>query len=129
MTTKSLDTIIENIRELADEYPDVVYSLEDTVDTGAECSYFKGEAGPGEGCIVGQASLSSLIEEAGLDDKSTAGNKINHLRDKGYLTDVTRHKRNWVGQVQSLQDDEVAWGEAVNRADDEFGIEPGDLTQ
>lgn len=114
---KSLDTLIKNVRELADEYPDYVYR--------ADCTYISG--GPGnQGCIVGQASVAKMITnpDAGVPrdmNKNTFDSIVGHYPEE--FTDVTEEKVDWLSKVQELQDNEEPWGQAVEKADSEFDID------
>ena len=45
--------LIEAVRKLAEDYPDAVYNE-------TYCRYSVGEAGPGEGCIIGQAVMTAF---------------------------------------------------------------------
>jgi hypothetical protein len=119
---RSLDDIIENVRDLAEQYPDAVYR------SGMHglCSYTSGKAenGPdGEGCLLGQASISSFFEDydLSLNERVMVHSVICKLEREGLLKDVTDQKVKWLKEVQYYQDRRNTWSEAVRGADQMIG--------
>lgn len=118
---KSLDTIIKNVRELANEYPDAVYRTPEGWEDDTKCSYIEGKAGNGEGCIIGQASIGSLVKTLdSVSHTSIIKEVITNLQGR-HLKDVTSEKINWLQEVQTKQDIGETWFEAVQHADEQVG--------
>jgi hypothetical protein len=106
--------VIEEIRKLAAEYPDVVYESDDP----GNCFYTQGKCGPGSGCIIGQA-----IQRA-MPDKTPSLEYIDFNGVVGFYSmsssvglNMAAVDQGWASNVQILQDKKFTWAEAVEEAD------------
>lgn len=110
------DLIEKEVIRLATEHPEVVYQRPLTYRNGQPlysdyCSYTKGVAGGGEGCIFGQA-LSNL----GMSDDKLAAldgtGGINTVSEAIGIEAEQDRVYNWE-LVQGRQDLGLPWGEAI----------------
>lgn len=115
-TIKASD-LIQAARELAALYPDAKY------DNGDGCCYSAGEVRNGppvQGCILGQAareiSHEFFAQRLATDDFD--GEKIAAV--PGIVGGI--NQKAWLTEVQSLQDEGSAWGDAVKTANKEFPV-------
>lgn len=115
---KSIDTIIKNVRKIAKEHPDAVYDSSSRID---HYSYTAGEAGGGEGCIIGQASIGSFVHELDISEPIGIDSLVYELNSQDLLVDCTGKKVNWLSQVQTYQDAGHTWSYAVKRTDNVVG--------
>lgn len=91
--------LTEEVLRLAEEYPEAIGS----------CSYVRGSAGSGVGCIFGQALKNIGVSESFLEEFDTeAAIGISTLSRRLGL----EYDPRW-SEVQDLQDSEVPWGVAV----------------
>jgi hypothetical protein len=110
--------LIQSIRKLAADYPDVCYP-----DTYTNCKYTTGLAGPGEGCIVGQGLLAAFPHHLealkDLDDRGFFGPEslLNACQLNYNRTDIQ-----WLETVQMHQDKGTSWRESVALADERLGL-------
>lgn len=118
MTTAT--QVIEEVRRLAAEQPDFVYSGQE----GAvgECSYFgcATDNTSGQACIVGQALANLNVDMSDLkrnEDKGY-GMDIGAALDVG-VVDIPYAEREakWLGDVQYHQDRGESWAQAVELVD------------
>ena len=121
MTTAT--QVIEEVRRLAAEQPDFVYSEQE----GAvgECSYFSCAIGDssGQACIVGQALASLNVDMSDLKRKEDKGigMAICTVLEQGVVEiPYTEEEARWLGNVQYYQDREEPWARAVALADKEM---------
>lgn len=100
------DDVLAEVRKLASEYPDATYS--------GPCSYVVGYAGPGRGCLIGQALRRLGFTKEQLDnvDDGPASYALRRLNIPTYVFDSWKSVR-ILDQIQIYQDDGTPWGEAV----------------
>lgn len=101
---------IENeVREIAAAHPDYIY---DDFDEEQRCRYINNGKGS---CIVGKALVNLGInpEEIIRLEGSPANLAVSELVDPGEEASLY-----WLDYVQSEQDNEIPWGEAVLIADE-----------
>ena len=120
----TLDRLVAEVRSLAADCPDVVYSP-----CGVYCMYTKGEAGCGVGCIVGQAILRlqpELREGLVRVDRRELGNTtamqlMGSMRLWVGTESGKEAYRNayWLSRVQTSQDRGTQWGECIELADND----------
>lgn len=122
------DDIVQAVKELAKTYPDFIYDpgyRRDAVEAISfrekPCSNLEGgcDKYPSmPGCIAGQAfrRLGVDIDEDHSYRSVTAllGSYTSFVEDRDYL------QRNWLQTVQSSQDLQMPWEDAVNRAQDKY---------
>jgi hypothetical protein len=125
----TLKQLVHKVRELATASPDNKYVTTD----GKNCFYNSGQCSNGSvGCIFGQA-LRALGVTEDIDiwsvNAGTAEYSIRSLIPKlvaeGYMVGVTLEHTNilsWCAFVQSAQDEQQTWGEAIQRADGQYSI-------
>lgn len=118
----NIKDLIENVRALANEYPDTVY----TPIEGKSCFYLKGTGGDGCGCLIGQAAIRtdpscrSVLAKA--DNTRTGGSKpildiISSIAEK-----YTENEADWLSLVQDGQDINKTWSCAVFDADENVSL-------
>ncbi len=98
-----LERLVESVRKIATERPDVVYS--------GNCYYDSGECSDGSvGCLLGQAlqAIDWPIYERNLEDSI-----VFLLFNEGYTDDRVI----WCRRVQAEQDVKKTWAECVEYAD------------
>jgi hypothetical protein len=117
------EDLIQNVRQLANDAP---YNTYEGNKNGYGCCYAKGECSDGSiGCIIGQAMITcdeSITEY--ISDPARQSKQFELLWDdmcETNLMEMSREEMNWCSKVQGLQDDGVAWQEAVSQAD---GVKP-----
>lgn len=113
MTSQEL---IEQVRALAAAYPDTVYPE-------GQCWYSRGNAGPGCGCLIGQA-LSDFDPELPrkLDcefppPKITSGKATLVIQSRFPEYRPMLSDQWWLELVQEAHDAGKPWGEAVRMVD------------
>ncbi|MBO0676915.1 hypothetical protein JRC04_05520 [Mycolicibacterium sp. S2-37] len=138
------EKLIAAVRQAAAENPDFVYKVPELLDEDGNtyldeygdvatvdgCVYVANGA---PSCIVGHALWSEGLIDAAFDrlnndsiaalagffynyhNKTYAANKVVKLPG---LEGLDEAEIRWLGNVQGHQDDEIAWGEAVRRADE-----------
>lgn len=120
MTTAT--QVIEEVRRLASEQPDFVYSKQEGANPNEDCSYFGCQLGntTGQACIVGQALASLNVDMSGLKRREVEGigMAIGSALDEG-VVDIpyTEEEQAWLGNVQYHQDRGESWAQAVAMAD------------
>lgn len=119
MTTAT--QVIEEVRRLAEEQPDFVYSDQEGAG-GGECSYFGCSAGDssGQACIVGQGLASLNVDMSDLKRKEDTGHGMAIATAlEGGVVDIpyTEEEAKWLGDVQNHQDGGKPWAQAVALAD------------
>ena len=119
MTTAT--QVIEEVRRLAEEQPDFVYSEQEGA-AGSECSYFGCAIGntAGQACIVGQALDNLYVDMSDLKRKEDNGYGIGiagALEWKVVDIPYTEREARWLGDVQYHQDLGESWARAVVLAD------------
>lgn len=120
MTTAT--QVIEEVRRLAAEQPDFVYSKQEGADANEDCSYFGCKVGDasGQACIVGQALANLNVDMSGLKRKEDKGYGMaigQALEWRVVAIPYTEEERVWLGNVQYHQDRGESWGQAVELAD------------
>ena len=120
--TVNLDTVIANVRALAEAFPLRIYR---SPANATSCQYrpSKQDDGKFSGCIIGEALRASGISTAGLDKQvprspaeAPKGTGIAaHLLHRGFDTNDTRVM--WLKRVQGAQDIGAMWRDAVRSAD------------
>lgn len=129
----TLDVVIKEIRLLAKQYPDFIYTplRAETKEFDASCAYVQDGKG---GCIVGQAALdlgliTVAIEDTPADNTDTGAESLmSRLRDASVITynhlgprdSLDRVKLRWIAFVQTNQDKGNPWGGCVTHADETF---------
>lgn len=118
MTTAT--QVIEEVRRLAAEQPDFVYSKQEGA--GDNCSYFGCALGDtsGQACIVGQALANLNVDMMGLKGKEAkdVGMAIGVALEHGVVTiPYTEREARWLDDVQYHQDRGETWAQAVALAD------------
>ena len=127
MTTTTKD-LIEEVKKIASEDPDFIY-------TAKHCSYFGQEVGDptGQCCIVGQAFKNLNIDTFGIEEngkplykgsgKTTSPN-ISMVIQRGMVNIEVDSELDiiWLSKVQSVQDRNKPWGEAIASANDYVGV-------
>lgn len=100
--------LVEAVRQVAAEQPDVV-AISQYAEGFEPC------------CIVGTAlfNLGVPIEQLQEWDQDPDGTgcSVASITNNGVTSDIA-----WLGSVQTLQDSEYCWGEAVSSADCTHGI-------
>lgn len=115
-----LDVLVNKVREVAAEHPDVVYD--------SQCVYYVHYTLPEErrpGCLIGHAFSRMGIGPdtenfLDADDNQQTINAL--LVESGTVTNfqvISDPRALWLTRVQNLQDAEKSWGEAVATADRE----------
>lgn len=108
------EDIIEHVRALADEYPNMVYQA----DAAGICSYRPNDSNP-MGCIIGAALQWAGVRQADLVEweGKNADEVILGLGIKSGDDHLA-----WLHTVQILQDRGKTWSQAVASADTEGPI-------
>jgi hypothetical protein len=111
--TYELAPILEEVKRLGTEYPNAIYEKSDE---GCGCFYTKGAAGPGEGCIFGQAILNVypdlrdfLVEFDRIAAEEGETSITTLLRD----LDIPYTHGDPIDDVQYSQDQKKPWGQAI----------------
>lgn len=118
MTTAT--QVIEEVRRLAEEQPDFVYSDQEVV--VEECSYFGCAIGntAGQACIVGQALANLNVDMSDMKRKEDTGYgmAIAEALEWGVVDILYKGREaKWLGDVQYHQDFSKPWAKAVALAD------------
>lgn len=118
MTTAT--EVIEEVRRLAAEQPDFVYSNQGGA--GGECSYFGCTVGDssGQACIVGQALANLNVDMSDLkhwEDKGYGMGIAEALEKKVVAIPYTEREARWLDNVQYPQDFADSWTVAVEEVD------------
>lgn len=118
MTTAT--QVIEEVRRLAEEKPDFVYSDQEVA--VGECSYFGCTIGntAGQACIVGQALANLNVDMSDLKRKEDSGYGMAIAEVLGWrVVDIlyTEREAKWLGDVQYHQDFGKPWAKVVALAD------------
>lgn len=116
MTTAT--QVIEEVRRLAAEQPDFVYSEQEGSDANEDCSYFGCALGltSGQACIVGQALASLDVDMSDLkrQEDNGYGMDIGAALEQGVVEiPYNVEERAWLSNVQYHQDRGEPWGRAV----------------
>ena len=106
----TLEKIVEEVRALAEKYPNAVYqhvdswchNLKGKVDNGPDC----------EGCLIGQAVRNAGFMFPPCCERDGARSLMYKL---GFDKDHSLSR--WLGNVQTVQDGGHTWGVAVSVAD------------
>lgn len=114
--------LIARVTKLASDYQDAEYQV-----PPGGCSYLSGNVlnAPGTGCIWGQAIAAELpeclplLEEADSRDNGEMISDILQNIDAGFSVQFLE----WADCVQLSQDRGVPWGEAVEDATNQVGLE------
>src|SRR5690606_1231334 len=109
--------VVKEVRRLAEEQPDHVYSAPE----GEEiCSYVTGK--DGKGCIVGQALSRLGVPESAL--RGIEGEGAYALPELiPYLAGrEDKRSRRWLTLIQSRQDGGRTWWQAVTEADQDWPL-------
>ncbi len=95
---------MEQIKVLANQYPDTLYGRLDKF-----CSYKNGKAGPGSGCIVGQAikEVAPDIYEMMVQFEDESDNSFEYQAVGNYYK---------INSIQMKQDRNETWGEMCRRS-------------
>ncbi len=120
----STKELISEVREIANQRPDVVYKK-----TGPNCSYVTGKTSDGqsEGCIFGLAmrNMGINITDLKCGSYSSAGTveetAIWNVLEANFHSE-TREEEQWCEWVQNEQDTGIAWRKAVISADEQFSV-------
>ena len=117
------EDLIQQVRQLAQDAPTNLY--EGNKDKMG-CSYVKGPCSNGSvGCIIGQALIlcdESLTEYLSHEDRSTKQFELLHdIMFEDGMIELSLEDIEWIGDVQSRQDDGETWGDAVSKTD---GVNP-----
>lgn len=115
--------LMQEVRKLAEQFPDNRYGSSDGYDATAMCFYTKGKcSNKTKGCIYGQV-LSALGYKDRLTNidanYSKSGDSMPGIREviRQFALDISEAEVDWHSYVQSAQDKGMAWGEAVANAD------------
>lgn len=108
-----LSALVAEVETLATEYPETRYAS-----VNLRCYYHLGEAGPGVGCIVGQAAKRAGIgrHNVALAFEGDAVQWTKWLADDtiDLNVDTDLYKAgNWLSEIQTLQDEGKSWGAAL----------------
>lgn len=119
--------VITAIRELAAERPDFKYTDQEGSESDDGCSYIGSswfDSSKGEGCIVGQALMRTGVKR---EDLKAVEDALSQALNVGQLharnpelfgeSQPTRDELRWMLDVQSQQDNERSWADAVTIAD------------
>lgn len=120
MTTAT--QVIEEVRRLAEEQPDFVYSKQEGANANEDCSYFGCFIGntTGQACIVGQALAKLSVDMSDLKREEDKGFGMGIAEALvGGVVDIpyTEREAKWLGDVQNHQDLGESWAQAVVLAD------------
>lgn len=124
----TVQSVIKNIRDLAEERPDFVYEAPefDASEGGPECLYV--HPGNQPGCIVGHAlMMDGVAAEALIKFDNTYANGIGVRA--GVVTanlcddTPTQQEQWWMDSVQSNQDSGKTWSESVQFADSVYSLD------
>jgi len=107
--------MISEVRRIAKEYPNAVYSMDNLV----FCCYTKGKCGPGFGCLLGQAMQSAGLRHIANQADEQGEKAISELFN--VLNIHNANDRMWLSDVQGQQDRGATWEEAVKFADSQIG--------
>lgn len=110
---KTVQSVIDEIRKLASEEPDFIYTEQEYASAAIGCSYLGASIDyPNEGkaCIVGQAleRLGVSREELKKLELSTASDAIMQS-GFGATTAKERAGLDWINTMQSGQDNGMSW--------------------
>lgn len=105
----AFEDVEREVRELAKQFPNTVYTAPNV------CSYLRGPAGPGEGCVFGQALAKLGVSPDFL--KGYEGITIGTLLNEALASTPLIEQYDWANIVQGSQDFGTPWGSAVARAD------------
>jgi hypothetical protein len=114
-----LQLLLDEVRNIANERPDVTYQNED-------CMYDTGKCSDGTvGCLIGQALTRLDIDPAFLDRGSDTPDIASIIDREIYFEDCDDTNISWLANVQSYQDEGLSWREAI-RLSDEHLLEDND---
>jgi hypothetical protein len=119
-TAATIDDVVRAVRKLAADHPAAWYEPREK-DCG--CLYTFGVAGPGCGCLIGQALVacdSALsVKLAALDAAGGAGVLTAFAAVGVELPDNTVEdiRMSWLCDVQAWQDRRYSWSRCVDLAD------------
>lgn len=119
MNTITKEDVINEVRKLAAERPDFIYTQQGQVwDNYSTCSYVSAKLGEtyGEGCIVGQALQRLGVSKDRLDNLEGNG-ASSVLADLEILPVGDKGTLSWLDRVQLKQDLGLSWGESIVRVD------------
>lgn len=116
----TVQDVVREVRRIAEEEPDFVYTIQPENATSGSCYYASADGqGNGRGCIVGQAlgRLGVSMEALGDLDKGEEASVIRVLPDILPVYASDEGALNWLSDVQHQQDIGYQWGAAVRSAD------------
>lgn len=126
--TFTLGDVANEVRRLADESPTFVYRAGNKMDEYGDeysggCSYLTGA--DGAGCIVGQALANLGVTTEFLTDVEgehalRVFHRLGLIESDSQFDSGQSVEALWVLEVQSNQDLQRAWGDAVLGADERF---------
>ena len=105
------DDVKRAVLDLAKNYPDARYEPCQSP-AGNLCLYARGKAGPGEGCIIGQALRMVGINPETFD-KGESIPRANTLMISLFGGTVKNYDWNWFLRVQAHQDNGHTWKESI----------------
>lgn len=115
MSNITTQDLIDEVRKIAEEMPDFVYTTDDV----SGCSYFGREVGDptGQCCIMGQAFKNLNVDTSKINETPvlTVGELI--WGQVIPVTSLNESQVEWLDHVQALQDEGSSWGEAVSIVD------------
>lgn len=121
----NINDIIAEVRRLAKNNQDVIYNK---CDNSSGCFYTHGEAGGKQGCIIGQAIIHLYPNSKEFFTILDNNNDFTYVTIK-YLapllfgtTDIDNLKILWLKEVQTKQDENNTWSDAVKSADRKFPL-------
>jgi len=117
MTVK-VSEIIQTCRNLAKEFPEARYPVTES------CCYTQGEAGPGQGCLIGQAIVRvypELLPKLKRIDKAggaTVASMLLTLKvEPSEIVEQAVAEVHWLSRLQHKQDCGYPWSECLKEAD------------
>jgi hypothetical protein len=117
-TQSVTNKLVAKVREIATARPNTVY-------LHRSCEYAEGECSDGTtGCLLGQAllALGYTVRELRRIDELTVSSVDAALKKLLKTDELPINTLRWLRHVQVAQDTEVAWGEAVEAADQEVSL-------
>lgn len=118
----TIEQLIQEVKRLAEQNPDFVYQIWCT-SCEASCFYTKSKTDPNKGCIFGQAILNLQPELKELlqkvdDPRPDDASSVSRIKDliQQWEIKASIEQLDWCDDVQSAQDQEFTWANAVNFA-------------
>jgi hypothetical protein len=115
------EKLIQAVREIAAEWPDVVYPA--NLDSSGPACYYTTEDGCPD-CIIGHAMARigqalPAQQRSGMNECRLLNYSVRETVWSGVLN-TTRENLLWLATVQNYQDSGYTWATAVSRADNEL---------